>query len=353
MVQFPEEVIVEILLRLPVKSLLRFRSVSKQWLSLISDTQFGKSHFELAYARTDRLIYIADSQVRSIDFEAPFHDDSAVARLNLPTTVSFMWPKITGSCRGLLLLENYPSLLVWNPSTGSHKLAPYSAIAASNVFTFLFGFGYDPSTDDFLIVAASYDPQADLGSAHFEFFSLKTNSWKKLEGDFPYMNHMDNARAGSLVNGAIHWLAFRHDVSQTVIVAFDLTEKKLKELPWCDGLDVDDCELVLLGGFLCLCVDVNNMWVMKEYGVQSSWTKLDKVFDIPGSYYLPICYTKGGHIVGTDGDNGLLKNNHNGELLEYREYCDDRHGCQVALYTHSLLTLPLGEAVEDRQQYQA
>lgn len=74
MMHLPNELIIAILMRLPVKSLLRFRCVSnKSWFSLISDPHFAKSHFELTAAPTYRLLYLPcyayASQTRSIDFD--------------------------------------------------------------------------------------------------------------------------------------------------------------------------------------------------------------------------------------------------------------------------------------------
>uniref|UniRef100_K4D590 F-box domain-containing protein n=1 Tax=Solanum lycopersicum TaxID=4081 RepID=K4D590_SOLLC len=51
-VQFPEEILVNILTRLPVKSLVRFKCVSKFWITLISDPYFTKKH--LNRARNDQ-----------------------------------------------------------------------------------------------------------------------------------------------------------------------------------------------------------------------------------------------------------------------------------------------------------
>ncbi|MCI24237.1 F-box/kelch-repeat protein, partial [Trifolium medium] len=43
----PEELIIQILLRLPVRSLLEFKCVCKSWKTRISDPKFAKSHLEI------------------------------------------------------------------------------------------------------------------------------------------------------------------------------------------------------------------------------------------------------------------------------------------------------------------
>ncbi|RDX92868.1 F-box/kelch-repeat protein, partial [Mucuna pruriens] len=359
-VLLPRELIIKILLRLPVKSLVRFKCVCKWWLSLISDPHFTISHFELAAERSHRLVLLEPSagEFLSIDFNASLHDYSASASLNL----NFLPPEsyyiqILGSCRGFLLLELNDTLCVWNPSTGVHKQVPLSPIAShldAIYFTFLYGFGYDPSTDDYLVLQASYDPSTDdhlvLDPTRVEFFSLRANAWKEIQGmHLSYMNCCDDIKLGLFFKGAIHWLAFRSDVSMNVILAFDLTERSFSEIPL--PLDFECqfefCDLRVIGEFLSLCLmgcysSPAEIWVMEEYKVQSSWTKsiVVSVDDIPIPFFSLICFTKSGDIVGTDGRTGLVKCDDKGQLQEHRSYCSGQIAFHVAVYTESLLSLP-------------
>ena len=103
--------------------------------------------------------------------------------------------RIVGSSRGFLFLECDPDLFLWNPSTGVHNQLPYPPIASKVdpfFYTFLYGFGYDLSQDDYLVILASYEPNSDDCITHMEVFSTRANTWKEIEDTpLPYMNAGD------------------------------------------------------------------------------------------------------------------------------------------------------------------
>jgi len=182
------------------------------------------------------------------------------------------------------------------------KQIPFSRYGFNSDSNYFYGFGYDESTSDYLLVSLFYDasPILDYISPHLEFYSLRPDTWKEIEGTyFPYMN-ASSCIGGSLFNGVIHWMAFRDDLWIAVIIAFDLTERKLLDLAFPDDHNRGrkPCGIWVFGEFLSVCVEI---WVMKEYKVHSSWTKT-LVLSISGiPYFPPVCCTKSGDIIGTDG----------------------------------------------------
>ncbi|GAU41601.1 hypothetical protein TSUD_196710 [Trifolium subterraneum] len=360
--EYPIGLIIQILLRLPVKSLVRFKRVCKSWFSLISDPHFANSHFQLSAATpTRRLLLLSNKaphlKTRSIDFESSLNHVYAFASPNLKC-FSPLYPynqfsiRIRSSCRGFIFFDCSSSLCIWNPSTGIHKQIPFSTFDSkskdANTYCYMYGFGYDESKDDYLVVSMSCDSLDNIW--HLEFFSLRANTWKEIEGThFPYIILSGVVpRVGTLFGGAIHWLAFRRDLESTVIVAFDLMERELVEMSFPDYIDIEltNYDLWVFGEFLALWVmDENDrveIWVMKEYKVCLSWTKMS-FHVISTEFFSPICCTKSGDIIGTDGHAELVKYDDKGQLIEHYSY-NNRGGCQLAMYTESLLSLPGGDS---------
>ncbi|TKY65031.1 F-box/kelch-repeat protein [Spatholobus suberectus] len=365
----PQELIREILLRLPARSVSRFKCVCKPWLSLISDPQFGISHYDLAVAPSHRLLLRSkstDFYAVSIDADAPFIEGALnVYHLLVPPPSppgrSHFHPlhhgrnqaEILGSCRGLILLY-YPEshdLILWNPTIGVHRRLPKSNFEYHDINHdfLLYGFGYDPSTDDYLIIVIALDA-SEYDETGIHIFSFKTNSWTRLDIDIPYENLDDTFKAGSLINGALYWLVFPDDEEVPVIIAFDLMQRSLSEIPLSNHLIMEPYQvysLTVMGGRLGVCCSVQGhastqIWVMEEK--QPSWT-------IPCYHFFPICITKDGGIFGSNM-RILEKYNHEGTqqkslgVEQELSYCTN---LQSAMYRESLLPLPsvIRETSED------
>ncbi|XP_057455689.1 putative F-box protein At3g10430 [Lotus japonicus] len=334
----PHELIAEILLRLPVRSLLRFKCVCTSWFFLISDPQFAESHFDLNAAPTHRLLLpcLDKNKLESLDLES----SSLFVTLNLPppcksrdhNSLYFL-----GSCRGFMLLayDYNRQVIVWNPSTGFYKqILSFSDFMLDS----LYGFGYDNSTDDYFLVLIGLI----WVKAIIQAFSVKTNSC-----DFKYVNaqYRDlgyHYRHGVFLNNSLHWLvtttdtSFSNDTSFLVVIAYDLLEKSLSEIPLSPELakPVLTAEgapkfyhVRVLGGCLSLCYkggrrDRAEIWVMKEYKVQSSWTKAFVVTDcdIPCIHFYPIRFIERGGVLGSNGNGRLMTFNAEGKLLEHHKY---------------------------------
>jgi hypothetical protein len=85
----PHDLLIQILLKLSVMSLLRFKCVCKSWFSLISDSLFANSHFQ---TQTPRILSMTNDPIfekLSIDFEAPLSYDTA-CKISNP---NFMHPE--------------------------------------------------------------------------------------------------------------------------------------------------------------------------------------------------------------------------------------------------------------------
>lgn len=287
----PQDVIIyHILLRLPVKTLLRLKSVSKSWLSLISSPDFIEIH--LAKSTNDPDLTHSHLLVSFVPF-APNGEPE-----NLPGLVKFTsfslysllkkmvtkpiehdylgakFMSIVGHCRGLVcvVVDQY-DVMLWNPSTRKSRRLPKLEYQPSR-----YGFGYDELTNDFKVVAIFSCTYPECGAS---IYCSKTDCWTVV-GNFPFQGlpHDD----GIFTNGAINWImrppiGFNCPKSVT-IVSLDLKTEMCREIlpPECEK-DNTWCTLGTFGKNLSFCgFDYGNahatLWILKKCDVQEFWTQI-------------------------------------------------------------------------------
>ncbi|KAK4489373.1 hypothetical protein RD792_005182 [Penstemon davidsonii] len=119
-----DDLLTQILLRLPVKSLLRFKSVSKQWFSLIINPKFCHLHSSRKKNPPNGLFYSILGQHPYIPFSPQKPRNAPSVNLNFTNNPSVS--TILQSCNGLFLCGNKRSrtFYVYNPTTNRSTLLP-------------------------------------------------------------------------------------------------------------------------------------------------------------------------------------------------------------------------------------
>ncbi|TXG52848.1 hypothetical protein EZV62_022017 [Acer yangbiense] len=309
MSNLPRELIIDILLRLPVKSLCRFKCISKKWRFLISHPLFVKWHLSRTQTLGRRIRLLGDSRTDlfSVELETVSGNDDKISLLGLefpgrqPDDTRCL--RCIDSCNGLLGIVNEDGdLFVYNPST---KKCNQILNSDGHSFDLLFryGFGYAESIDDYKLVTIY-----TLGNVYV--YSVLKRSWRSIPNRFLFPEYY--YKMGISFNGAIHW-AFDNLEGSCVIVAFDLVEEKFETLPPPDTVLVEHCRysLGVLRGRLCLAADNkigfdHQFWVMEEYGVKESWTRILMPKVWWSSQLKPLCYLNSSEIVLLIKEDGLV-----------------------------------------------
>ncbi|CAI9086879.1 OLC1v1020802C1 [Oldenlandia corymbosa var. corymbosa] len=298
----PWEIIENIFSRLPSKSLMRFRCLSKLYRSLIDSPDFVKMHLNQSrVSQTNRSLILGFLGVYSVEL-----DQLDCARILKPP---FSSSDVSNSCNGLVLVGQNHAPFLWNPSTRKYKTLPDCPVESPHGIGVgernyqRSGFGYIPEEDDYRVlrvVEFRDDDSVWVGSkAHI--YSLKSDSWKKVD-NFPYP--LPRIRGwGVHVNGILHTVL--SDYSGRFILAFDLRDCTNFVLPKPENLSPDaDLSVYAMDGCLCLLATrkqrKTDIWIMKEYRVKESWTKLLSIGppDIEShSLLIPLTYSKNGNQV--------------------------------------------------------
>ncbi|KAG9143951.1 hypothetical protein Leryth_022970 [Lithospermum erythrorhizon] len=285
----PPEIINEILLRLPVQSLLKFKCVSKSWLILISSSEFIKTHVSISRKPNNYSNYtvILASHAVPITYYTcslssilsnTVMDNSRALEFPMSDLDFQLW--FVGSCNGLLCVSIDPTTLVlYNPSIRKLKPLPISGTDTGNSSYISYGFCFDELCDDFKVVELNIVlDRAFMYSTGVKVYSLRNDSWRKFEND-----HEGRicSSGGQSVGGILHWRISMIDGRYLIFAVNTVTNiyDTLAAPPTLDKQDVvAEWSLGELNGCLAVFRDYYNIrldvWAMKEYGVKESWSKV-------------------------------------------------------------------------------
>ena len=172
----PEEVVLEILYRLPVKSLIRFRCVSKSWNSLITTSAFIDSHLTQSLSlpsNSNKLIVSLGNFRTKVEYYEFIHDDNNDSDSSFHQFQNVEFPlssyfNLIGSVNGLFCLCEKEQIILWNPCIRKFITLPKTNSAVIN------GFGFDARTNDYKVVSIAPKPRPLV-----EVYSLKEGARRK------------------------------------------------------------------------------------------------------------------------------------------------------------------------------
>ncbi|WMV07683.1 hypothetical protein MTR67_001068 [Solanum verrucosum] len=118
----PIDILLNILINVPAKPLLRFKSVSKPWNVMISDNQFKKTHRDQSKALGHEKLLLQRFNSNVFEFRNLERSQLVMMEnqlIKFPLK-KFQRAVVLCSCDGLVLLKNpkvYKNYALWNPST--------------------------------------------------------------------------------------------------------------------------------------------------------------------------------------------------------------------------------------------
>ncbi|KAL7601300.1 hypothetical protein Lser_V15G23760 [Lactuca serriola] len=220
-----EGLIFEIFIRLPPKSLLRFRSLSKSLCSFISSPRFIHMHT----FQSPKKLLIQHQTYESKDFytlhsedQIPLDPRRGYIRTTPVNAPYLKYSIIVGACNDIFCLFHYQEnrISLWNFSI-RRKITlpdcPQRCFSGVQI-----GFGFDPINNDYKIVKLpTYGGREESSFV----YTIKTDAWSEIASPTPVFHEV--LLNAYFVNGALHWVVERHynnlhDVERFYILKFDL-----------------------------------------------------------------------------------------------------------------------------------
>ena len=188
----PYDVLPDILHRLPVKSLIRFRCVSKSWNSLITSLAFinsnltrTRSHFDSNKLIVKYLDVTPHVELYKLIQEDNDNNDSSseqIQDLKLPLRSRLIcdYFQLVGSANGLFCLYDENRFILWNPCIRKFINIPNPSV--TGFFPCYLVFGFDSKTNDYKVVKIAFqcvnNGYEGAKPPVVEVYSVSEGSWR-------------------------------------------------------------------------------------------------------------------------------------------------------------------------------
>ncbi|XVF23714.1 hypothetical protein REPUB_Repub13aG0063600 [Reevesia pubescens] len=298
----PADVLTEILLKLPVKSIIRFKCVSKTWCHLFQNPTFVSQHLSLS-KKNNYLLVVYHEQDKNRDkavmrlfgyqtfvsYQDLLHD----LRQQFPNRFTNVYISFCVYNGVFCLLPHRINSLVtlWNPATREFRILPEcnqnipSKIRNS---LHILGFRLDPLSNDYKVIyiRTYLDLENNKRGRHHAIYKMNTDSWRVLEDEdvhfFKDLHICPNCN-DACVNGVYYWQVSQMPQLGLIhykVLAFDLSTEVFqliespisgrgKLLPLLDDrISIWDTERIETSE------RSNEIWVLNDEG---QWTKLLKI----------------------------------------------------------------------------
>ncbi|KAL3638757.1 hypothetical protein CASFOL_016664 [Castilleja foliolosa] len=291
----PQEIIINILSRLPIRTVVACKLVCKPWLELLETREFATSHLSKSVPGLAVFHYLDLFRIFEFNDEPGFeHHRLHYDLVTEFQRTSFVNPShcsigIQGSTNGLLFLREINTQphvhYICNPITREYiELPSPDELVHFYPTVKTYGFGTSKITGDNKVVRVLHECTRDdthvlldIPKSECHVYTLGTGTWRKIKhgSKLEY-----NCRSvGAFLNGNLHWLVVDMKGSSQ-ISCFDLeteiftTFSPASAIPEKEGFLGG---LFVLGDCLCFCDNTSQdeivIWLMKEYGNEKSWSK--------------------------------------------------------------------------------
>jgi F-box interacting protein len=354
----PEELIIEILLYLPIKTLLRFKSVSKNWYAILKSMSFANNHLTHTTNQANLLTHRLINDTRTFAFD--IFPNEALDSSYQDRYMQWAAPSnaVIGPVNGVFCLFNgWDRVALWNPATRGFRLLPVSPPLLGRrglgSFAHILGFGLDISSNTFKVVWILWDcgdVEPDEPVIVLVYDAI-TNSWRQLDGDaFNFNLDVHKSMTNTFLNGFYYWRAEEDDegddeddCKRSIILSFDMVNEVFTEIeapdmsgyPW-GNLSIYNEQLALFFYTPSEAEKTIEIWVMESVGIWSKQITIGPILNI----MRPLGCWKNGEIFLETTSRGLILYDPSGKK-EIRGIGSWGHGqlIQLFIYNESLVSV--------------